>query len=129
MIKKIGAIVTLILLVINLYGCAPILVGAAGGAGATAAWQNRKLTRVESVTLEEAKEASLAALEELKLPVNRKSIEKDYIQIKSKYNKEKTIWIDLHHVSDEATKIEVRVGMLGDENASSDILNQILENL
>ncbi|MGE5197859.1 MAG: DUF3568 family protein [Deltaproteobacteria bacterium] len=123
--KKALVIIFTGFLLVNIYGCFALLVGAGAGAG-TAAWLSGKLTQEVHAPFDRAIKASESALDSLKLPVTKKTVENNVAQIKSEYTDGKTIWIDIHRVTDTSSKIEIRVGAVGgDKEAATDILNRI----
>ena len=125
MLKKSCSLIFAVLLLLNLYGCIALLAGAAGGAG-TAAWLSGKLSEQVNVPFERTIKASKSALESLKLEVTKETKEENVAQIMSKYTDGKTIWIDIHRVTEAASRIEVRVGAIGsDKETATKILNRI----
>ncbi|MBM3248062.1 MAG: DUF3568 family protein [Candidatus Omnitrophica bacterium] len=128
MFKKLVIFVILLALVPCLCGCFVLLAGAAGGAG-TAAWLSNKLTQEVNAPFEKSIEATKSALKSLKLYVE-KEIRKDNVaQIMSNYSDGKTIWIDIHRLTTKTSRIEVRVGVAGDEEAARKIMDKILRYL
>ena len=110
--------------VCNICGCV-ILAGAAGGAG-TAVWLSGKLTQEANVPFERAIEAAKSGLKSLRLDIAKVTIDDKVAQIMSKYTDGKTIWVDVHKITEASSKIEVRVGAVtGDKEAASKILKQI----
>jgi hypothetical protein len=128
MFKKIIVRIFSALLLANNYGCIALLAGAAGGAG-TAAWLSGKLSQEVNVPLEKALKASKSALKSLKLKLAKETITGELVQVMSNYSDGRTVWIDLRRVSDEASRIEVRVGAAGDKEAARKILERILRYL
>lgn len=129
MFKKIIVYIVSCLLVVNLCGCVALLVGAAGGAG-TAAWLSGKLTQEVNSSFERTVEAAKSALASLRLEVTKETQEQNVAQIMSKYVDGKTVWIDIHRITDSSSKIEVRVGAVGSDKAAADkILRRITRYL
>jgi len=129
MFRKAAALILAGLLLVNAYGCIALLAGAAGGAG-TAAWLSGKLVQETNVPLDRAVKASKSALKSLKLEVTKETVEKDVVQIMSKYSDGKTVWIDVRKVTESSSKIEVRVGVVSaDKEAANRILKKILHYL
>ena len=127
MVKKILATTLLVLISVNTSGCALLLAGAA--AGGTGLWLNGKLIHEVNVPFDKSIQAAKSALRSLKLEVTKETKADNVAQIKSTYTDGKTIWIDIHKVSETASRIEVRVGMISDEDASRIILNKIIKYL
>lgn len=125
MIKKIFILILTGLLLVNSYGCIPLLVGTAAGAG-TAVWLSGKLTQEFHTGYERTINAAEAALRSLKLEVTKESKEANVTQLRSKYSDGKAIWIDVRKITEESTKVEVRVGGVSPDKAAS---NKILKRI
>jgi len=128
MFKKLAVIVLLLALVPCLCGCFVLLAGAAGGAGA-AAWLSNKLTQEVNAPFDKSIEASKAALKSLKLIVEKETRKDNVAQIMSNYTDGRTIWIDIHNLTPRTSRVEVRVGVSGDEEAARKIMDKILRYL
>lgn len=125
MTKRIIVFVFAVFLLLNTYGCAALLVGAAGGVG-TSVWLSGKLSQEVNISFERAIQATKSALKSLKLQVTKETKEKDVAQIISKYTDAKTIWIDIRRISDSSSKIDVRVGAVSSDKLAADkILKRI----
>ncbi len=119
----------IITLLFNLNGCAALVAGAAGGAG-TAVWLSGKLTQEFHASYDQTVSAAKAALDAQELPLVKETHDTNVTQLKSKYTDGKDIWIDIHRVSANATKVEVRVGGVSpDKEAASGILKEIQDRL
>jgi len=60
----------------------------------------------------------------------KETIDPNSAQIMSKYTDGKTIWVDVHRLSDSRSKIEVRVGAVnGDKEAENKIFKRIISYL
>jgi len=128
MIKNIIVAITAVFLVCNIYGCV-ILAGAAGGAG-TAVWLSGKLTQEVNFPFERAVEASKSGIKSLRLGITKVTVEDKVAQIMGKYTDGKTIWVDVHKITEASSRIEVRVGAVsGDKEAAAKILKQIQRHL
>lgn len=125
MLKRVIQAVLAGVLLANVYGCAALLVGAAGGAG-TAFWLNGKLGDTVNAPISRVVKATTGALEALKYPVTKTVVKEKVAQIMAKYSDERTIWIDIHYISAQASQIAVRVGAKGDKKASQKILDRII---
>lgn len=121
------AIVGLVL-VLNLSGCWILVAGTAGGAG-TAFWLSGKLTDEVSASYERTVKAAEKALASLDMKVTQKTASSEVTQIISKYTDGRQVWIDVRPITDKNTKLEIRVGIAGDEAASARILEKIKRNL
>ena len=123
--KKITALILGLVFLVNLYGCIALLAGAAAGAG-TAGWLSGKLSQTVQAPYERTINAAKSALKSLKLEVVKETKTENVTQIRSKYTDGKEIWIDIRPVSNMSSKIEVRVGVAGDKEASDKILKKII---
>lgn len=129
MFKKIGFFIILGLMALNMCGCAVLLAGAVGGSG-TAVWLSGKLSQEFQSSYERTITATKIALQSLKLEITKETREEDISQLKSKYNDGKEIWIDIHKVTENSTKVEVRVGAVSpNKEAANNILKQIRRHL
>ncbi|MCR4337631.1 MAG: DUF3568 domain-containing protein [Candidatus Omnitrophica bacterium] len=112
----------------SLSGCFALLAGTAGGAG-TAVWLSNKLVQEVNAPMDRSISAVRAALKSLKLEVTKETQAEDVAQVKSEYYDGKNIWIDIRKVTASKSKIEVRVGLTGDEIAARKVLDAILKRL
>ena len=129
MFKKIAVFVLLGLLSFNMYGCVALLAGGAAGAG-TAVWFSGKLTQEFHASYEQTINAAETALRSLKLEITKEAKEATVTQLKGKYIDGKDIWIDIRKVTENSTKVEVRVGAVNpDKQAADKILKRIQDNL
>ena len=128
MLKKVIPLIISVLFLVNLYGCVALLAGAAGGAG-TATWLSRKITQEVNAPIDKALEASKSAFKSLKLDISKETIKDEVAQIIGKYTDGRTVWVDIHRLTQSTSRIEVRVGAWGDKEATREILDKILRYL
>jgi len=126
--RRICGLIFAALLLVNTCGCAAVLVGAAGSAGA-AVWFSGKLGQEVNVSMDKSFEAAKSALRSLKFDITKETITRDLIQVKSNYMDGEVIWIDIRRISESASRIEVRVGVPGDKDSARVVLNKILKYL
>lgn len=125
MFKKIAVFVLSGLFLVNICGCVALLAGAAGGAG-TAVWLSGKLTQEFHSPYERTISAAKTALKSLHLEIEKETHEETVTQLRSKYSDGREIWIDIRKVSEDSSKVEVRVGSIGsNKDAASKILKRI----
>ena len=131
MFKKMAVLMFLALFSLSLCGCAVALLagGALVGGLGTAHWASGKLTQEVDVPYEKTIEASKSALESLGLDIVRVTKKKNIAQVMSKYTDRKTIWIDIHNVSQTVSRIQIRVGAISDKEAAQIILDRIKKYL
>jgi hypothetical protein len=111
-------------------GCFLFVVGAAAGAGAAGyAWVNGEVKTTEAASMNQAWDASLAAMKDLEFTVTDKSKDalSGYVTAQTADNK--AIKINLKYISNTSTEVRIRVGTFGDENLSRTILNKIRNHL
>ena len=129
MLKKIMLFILSGMLMLNLSGCFLFVAGVAGGAG-TAIWLSGKMTQEFHVSYQHTIDSTKLALKSLNLELVKESREEKVTQIKSKYTDGKEIWIDISHVTENSTRVEVRVGAVNpDKEATSLLLKRIQDNL
>ncbi|MDD5477574.1 MAG: DUF3568 family protein [Candidatus Omnitrophica bacterium] len=125
MFKKVGVFIFSGVVLLNICGCFALLAGAGAGAG-TAAWLSGKLTQEFHATYAQTINASKKALRSLKLELTKETKEINVAQLKSKYSDGKEIWIDIRKVTEDSTKVEIRVGAVSpDKDAADKILKRI----
>ncbi len=125
MLKKAAVFVFSIFILANLYGCFAILVGTAAGSG-TAIWLSGKLEQQFNAPYDRTVKASEKALKSLKLGIVKEAKEEKVTQLRSKYIDGKEIWIDVRKITENSTKVEVRVGAVSPDKAAAEkILNKI----
>jgi len=124
MIKRLGMILLSVFLLVNVCGCAALVVGTVGAAG-TAVWLSGKLSQELDAARDDVSKAVKSALESMKLEITKETRTEDVTQIISSYTDGSTIWIDVRPVSGSRSNIEIRVGMGGDKEASRKLLDRI----
>jgi hypothetical protein len=109
-------------------GCAVAVAGAAAGAGAIA-YVRGELQSTLDQNYNRTVEASRAALTELEF--TKISEKKDAIDAELIYRTalDKKVTVKLSKVTDKATKVKIRIDLLGDEALSMIILEKIKANL
>jgi hypothetical protein len=127
MFRKALCVIAGVVLIANMYGCIAVVAGAAGAG--TAVWISGKLSQEVSASLEKATQAAKYALTSLKLDIHKETVTDKVVQIMSNYYDGRTIWIDIHRVSQAMSRAEVRVGATGDKEAARKILDTIVKYL
>ena len=128
MFKKVKLFFLITLFAVASSGCMLLLAGAVGGTG-TAAWLSDKLSQEVNASFEKTIDAVSATMKSLKLEINKKTVKDNVAQIMGSYTDGRMIWIDVRPVTGTTSRIDVRVGALGDEAASRKILDKILRYL
>jgi len=123
--KKITVFLVAGVFLLNIYGCIPLLVGGAVGAG-TAVWLAQKLTQEFHVSYERTVTATEKALKSLNLGIMEFNKTDNVSKFRSEDNTGKAIWIDVIKIAPDSTKVEVRVGAVSpDKELASRILKRI----
>ncbi|GAB6113676.1 DUF3568 family protein [Desulfomicrobium escambiense] len=112
-----------ILLVLLCTGCAAVVVGGAAAVG-TYTYVAGQLKKTYNVNLDGAYRASIAGCESLGLPVLEREMQLSQATVKTR-DGEREVWINLKTQSSTTTEISIRVGYLGDEQASRRIHDAI----
>jgi hypothetical protein len=121
-----GAILALVALPF-LSGCVIVAAGAAG-AGAVAYVRGEMRSNIEAdlVAVYEGSQRALAKLEFAKISERRSGVDAELI---SRTALDKRVVIELKKVTDRLTKVEIRVGVVGDQELSLTILEKIKAEL
>lgn len=111
-------------------GCAVVLLGAGAGAGvAGATYVMGKLEDEVNAPVSKLQRATVAALKALELPVNKERGDKLAAELESETADQKKIWISITSLTSSRSKILIRVGLMGDEARSRQILQTIHSRL
>lgn len=117
-----------LLLCLCLTSCAPVLFGAAGAAAGIAGYKYYKdvLTVVYEAPFDNTWDASIKALEGMGLTIDEKAKKMGTGKISTKEDaNNKAVHLTLEYKSPQETEVSIRVGLLGDENASKIIKDKI----
>ena len=107
-------------------GCAVLLVGAAAGAGVgTYAYVNGELKDSETVSVDAARNATLAAMKDLGYAVVEDQRDSLTATIAARSTGDKKVYVTLTKQSATITEIRIRVGTFGDQSLSQQILDKI----
>ncbi|MEQ2009661.1 MAG: DUF3568 family protein [Limisphaerales bacterium] len=108
-------------------GCAALIIGAAAGAGGVAYVQG-ELKVTESVPVETAQRAAEKALQDLKLAVLKRQQDGLSGSIEARTSTDQKITIKTRRIAEKSSEVAIRVGVLGDEAKSRQILNRMQAN-
>ncbi|WP_447971944.1 DUF3568 family protein [Nitrospira sp. Kam-Ns4a] len=117
-----------LLLTAPLTGCALLLVGAAGGT-AGVVYVNGQLKEELDVPVPTPHQAAVAGLKDLNLPVLEDKGDKLTASVKSDLASDTQVWISIESLTDSRSKITIRVGVMGDEAKSRQILEATKRHL
>lgn len=115
---------SLLLTVLMLQGCVFLAAGAVVGTGAYAVL-NGWVTRDYQTTVPKAYNAALKACSKLNLPVKSKQQTLSKASITAKDGKS-DVWINISSKASGWVKIEIKDGVVGDEQAAKEIHQKIL---
>ena len=110
-----------------LNGCAVILAGSAG-AGTVAYIKGELQTNLEA-PLKKSIAATRSAVENLKFIKISEEVDKLTGEIIARTSQDNKITIRLNKVTENTTKISIRVGMFGDQTLSYSLLEEIKKEL
>jgi len=125
---KILLMLSTVLLAMQLAGCAALLVGGAAGAGSVVYIKGQLKENVDA-SVSRTHDASISALKELKLPIIEDNHDRLSARIKSQAANGSDVWIEIESLGSESSKVTVRVGIMGDEPKSRQILDAIHRHL
>ena len=131
--KKGFALILLLFTAMAGTGCALFVVagaGAAAGVG-TAQYISGELKQAYAAPMDKTWNASLAAVEELKMKTTEKYIDNldQNRVIKGKIEEKKDFQIALEALAKDVTMVKVRIGVFGDEEYSKKVQEVIAKNL
>ena len=109
-------------------GCVALMVGAGAGAAGAVYVMGKLQERVEA-SVPQVRKATVAALEDLSLPIHQNKGDKLSAQIESETADGKTIWVKVNFVTESLSELIIRVGLTGDEQRSREILQAIKRHL
>ncbi|MBD3245526.1 MAG: DUF3568 family protein [Candidatus Omnitrophica bacterium] len=115
-------------LVASASGCVPLVAGAAGGVG-TAMWLQNKLVNEVEVPFDEAVDAAKSGLRDMDMEIKKFTETRNAAQLRSLTGADKQVWVDVIRVSHTTSRIEVRVGFAGGEDAARSIMERIEQSL
>jgi hypothetical protein len=129
--KKLAPVVLLCCLLIGLNACAYVLLGAltAGAGTGTYFFVKGNLKRDYEAPVERMWEATLQAVEELRLSTESKRYDAFGGEIKGVMADGERFQIELKRLSNNWTELGVRVGIFGDRTRSEAIHDKILSKL
>ena len=122
--KKILGGLFLAFTVVATSGCFALVVGAAAGAGGVI-WAKGSLVKELNVPLDRAHKAGVSALKKLELPIIIDRKDKLTAKLESKFADGTNVWIDMNSLTSKTTKVVVRVGAIGDQTRSQEIMDMI----
>lgn len=127
MTKKSFYAVLLALTLFGAAGCAALVAGGAAGAG-TYVWTEGNLQRDYQASLDQTYQAAMGAVQELGLQVQEREQSMSEASIEAVQN-DTTYRINLDSKGENLTTVGVRVGIMGDRQASERVHSAIADRL
>jgi hypothetical protein len=118
------ALLLSVLFAMELAGCAALLLGGAAGAGSIV-YIKGQLKEEMSASVTAVHNASISTLKEFNLPVIEDNHDKLSAKIKSRFADGQDVWIEIESVTAESCKMTIRVGIMGDERKSRQLLDAV----
>lgn len=125
--KKLFGLIVAGFLFLNLSGCLYVAAGAAGAAGWV--FYDGWLTGKVNKPLNKVHPLTLNVLRNMKMTIQEEAIGVDESKISAKTADGQNVWVILNFDTPNTTKIKVRVGYIGDERSSRNIIEAIERNL
>jgi hypothetical protein len=130
MVRKQLALLVFLGLFTLITSCGPLLIAGGAGLGAGGAiWYKGKLETTLHATINKTRDAALDALKDFNLPVISERKDNLVVIIDSEISDGTRIWIKLNSLTESTTKVNIRVGILGDDAMSNRILEAIKRNI
>lgn len=111
-----------------LSGCVALLAGGAAGGGALV-YLNGDLAQTLHKPAPDLYIATMATLKDFHFKVLKDKHDQLTASIESKLSNGKKVWIKIDSVSEDLSKIDVRVGLIGDRDKSGMILDSVDQHL
>ncbi len=112
----------------TLTGCLALLAGGAAGAGSVV-YVKGQLRETMDATVTAVHSASVATLKELGLPAIEDKYDELSAKMKSRFADGQDVWIDIEYITVQSSRLTIRVGIMGDERKSRQILDGIHRHL
>lgn len=125
--KRIWTTIAALAMVFTLPGC--VAVVAAGAAGGTVAYMRGELQLNIDSNIERVHRASLAAVREMGFVIVADEGDKIGTRIRARTAQDKRVLVHVDRLTDQSSRIRIRVGHFGDEAASRAILERVLQKL
>lgn len=126
--KMLLVLLSVMLFALQLAGCAALLVGGAAGAGSVV-YVKGELKEDMAASVSRVHHASIAALKELGLPIIEDTHDELSAKIQSRFADGSEVWIGIESFTAESSKVTIRVGVMGDEQKSRQILDGVHKHL
>lgn len=111
--------------VLNFSGCIFLAAGAAGAT--TAKWLSDKVTDEVDRPRADVVQAARNALEAQNMNVYKETASTSVTQILAKDTAGRQVWVDVHAIGNNSSRIDVRVGWLNGEEDARRVLKAIVD--
>jgi hypothetical protein len=108
-------------------GCV-LALGAAGGAGGVVYYKGN-LKEYLSYPVTDIYEATIAVMDDEGMKIYKDEHDPYKAQLKFEDIDESSVWVDIEAVTREASEIKIRVGVSGDKQRATQLLEKIRTNL
>ena len=126
-ISHVFRLTLLLAIIASTSGCL-LLVGAGAGAG-SAAYYMGKLEDEVNAPVDDVHDAAIEGLKDLEMPVLKDQGDKLSGKVESVTADDRNVWIYIDSLTPSRSKITIRVGLIGDEVRSQQILKAIRDSL
>jgi hypothetical protein len=123
-----GGMTIVFFVTVTFSGCVPLLIGAAAGAGGIVYVQGALVQNLDEM-VEDIHRATLAGLKDLSVFVASDELNRHSARIKAEYEDGTKIDVKVDAITEFVSKVTIRIGMIGDSDASRTIMNAIEDNL
>jgi hypothetical protein len=128
MLRKIQVAIIGFLMTMSFSGCA-LMVGAAAGGAGTALWLSGKLTDEVNAPYDRSVAATRKAFRSLGMAIEKETVTDEVTQFIARDKQERKVWVDVHPLAQNRSKVAVRVGWQGDKSSSNTIIESIKKYL
>lgn len=128
MVSQLLLVSLLFVNVIMVSGCLPLIVGAAAGAGSVV-YISGNLEKNFDAPVKEVHQAVLDAFKELSLIITNADLNRHSARIDAVYIDGKKIRVLIKALTEHASNIKIKVGVVGNETQSQTLLNSIESQL
>ena len=127
MMKRFAAVLAVFALALVAPGC--VAVVAAGAAGGTVAYMRGELQLNVDGTVNKVHRAALTTVQEQGFILVADEYDKKGTRITARTTEDKRVLVYVDRLTDQTSRIRIRVGHLGDEATSRAVLESILQKL
>lgn len=118
------------LVLVGLVGCAPVIIAAAGIAGASAiVWHRGWLEQTLPTPHERVYRAARHALDDLDIVLESETLEADRGVLDGYDAESRRVMVKTLSQGEKSTQVRIRVGLWGDQARSVEILEQLKKHL